>query len=262
MDSVNKTLYIPLRGKAYVSRRGLYLKDEKAEQIWEAEGFELKGKAASKWLAYNMGMRAAVFDRWTREALEQQPNAMVLHIGCGLDSRCLRVAAGDRLWYDIDFPDVIRERQRYFRETENYRMLAADMRENAWRRQVPSGKQAIVVMEGVSMYLRPEELQALLNALREQFSQVRLLMDVYTSFAAKATKYKNPINEVGVTNVYGMDDPQPLAQKTGYRYVGEHSLTPPDLIAQLQPGERVIFSNLFAGKLAKKIYRLHELETK
>ena len=48
MNSVNKTLYIPLYGKAYVSRRGLFLDDKKAEQIWAAEGFELKGKSKSK----------------------------------------------------------------------------------------------------------------------------------------------------------------------------------------------------------------------
>ena len=38
MDSVNRTLYIPLFGKAYVSRRGLFLSDRKAEEIWDAEG--------------------------------------------------------------------------------------------------------------------------------------------------------------------------------------------------------------------------------
>ena len=64
MDSVNKTLYIPLYGKALVSRRGLFIKDESAEKIWDEVGFPLKGKAKSKWLAFYMGIRAAVFDKW------------------------------------------------------------------------------------------------------------------------------------------------------------------------------------------------------
>ena len=42
MNSVNKTLYIPLYGKAYVSKKGLFLDDKKAEQIWAEEGFTLK----------------------------------------------------------------------------------------------------------------------------------------------------------------------------------------------------------------------------
>ncbi len=51
MNSVNKTLYIPLYGKSYVSKKGLFIDDKTAEEIWETEGFSLKGKSKSKWLA-------------------------------------------------------------------------------------------------------------------------------------------------------------------------------------------------------------------
>ena len=258
MESVNQTLYIPLYGKAYVSRKGILLQDARAEEIWEKEAFPLKGKSSSKWLAYRMGMRAAVFDNWVRKQMENLPDAAVLHIGCGMDSRVLRVCAEGRTWFDIDFPEVIRERQKYFCEGRGYRMLAADMREESWKQLIPAGQKAIVAMEGVSMYLRPEELAELLKALRGHFAEVCLLMDVYTTFGAKVSKYKNPINDVGVTLVYGMDDPVELAKKTDLQYVAEHSLTPLPMIAQLSPSERIIFSNLFSGKFAHKIYRLYE----
>ena len=87
MNEVNKTLFIPLYGKAKVSKQGIILKDEMAEKIWEAEGFEIKGKSKSKWLSYDMAMRAKVFDEWTEKMLQENPEALVLHIGCGLDSR-------------------------------------------------------------------------------------------------------------------------------------------------------------------------------
>lgn len=258
MDSVNKTLYIPLYGKALVSRRGILLHDRKAEEIWEREGFPLKGKADSKWLAYTMGMRSAVFDRWTEQAMEADPEAIVLHIGCGLDSRCQRLDATGRTWYDIDFPEVIRERKKYFAEDRNYRMVSADMRTDLWKTLLPSGGRAIIIMEGVSMYFRPEELEDLLKSMTQRFEKVRLLMDCYSVFGARASKYKNPIKAVGVTTVYGMDDPDALAARTGMAFVREHDLTPPHMIAQLSAWERIVFSNLFAGKLARKIYRLYE----
>ena len=94
MNEVNKTLYIPLYGKSLVSRKGIILHDEKAEEIWEKEGFELKGRSKSKWLAYNMAMRAKVFDDWTEAKLNEDPDALVIHLGCGMDSRCLRVTKG------------------------------------------------------------------------------------------------------------------------------------------------------------------------
>ena len=77
MNSVNKTLYIPLYGKAAVSKKGIILHDPKAELTWEKEGFTLHGKAKSKWLTYYMGMRSAVFDRWVREQLKNTPGALV-----------------------------------------------------------------------------------------------------------------------------------------------------------------------------------------
>ena len=258
MDNVNRTLYIPLYGKAYVSHRGLILEDKKAEEIWEKEGFPLKGKAKSKWLAYNMGMRSAVFDRWTEKAMEEDPDAVVLHLGCGMDSRCIRVEHKGQPWFDVDFPEVIRERQRYFEETENYRMIGSDIRDLGWLSQIPSGKTAIIVMEGISMYLQPEELKEVLKRWKDSFGQVRILMDSYTVFAAKVTKYKNPINEVGVTEVYGFDDPYDLEKGTGITFRQEHALTPDWLIQQLPKRERGFFRCLFAGSMAKKIYRLYE----
>ena len=107
MNSVNKTLYIPLYGKSYVSKKGLFIDDKKAEEIWEAEGFSLKGKSKSKWLAYYMGVRSAVFDEWLKQQMVDSPDAVVIHIGCGMDSRIIRVGTENHKWYDVDFSEVI-----------------------------------------------------------------------------------------------------------------------------------------------------------
>jgi len=257
MNSVNKTLYIPLYGKAYVSAKGLFLKDPKAEEIWAAEGFPLKGKAASKWLAYYMGIRSAVFDAWTARAMETETQALVLHIGCGLDSRVMRVDTKDRRWFDIDLPAVIAERKRYFTETDTYCMLPADVREEDWLASLPQADSAIVVMEGVSMYLTTEELRTLTEALARRFEHLSLLTDCYTTLAAKLSKRKNPINEVGVTTVYGLDDPL-ILQQGDLRFVTEHPMTPKTFTEELHGMEKRIFKTLYGGKLSEKLYRLYE----
>ena len=256
MDSVNKTLYIPLFGKSYVSKRGIILSDPKAEEIWAAEGFPLKGKSASKWLSYYMGMRAAVYDRWVSQQLASMPEAAVLHLGCGMDSRACRVGAQGRKWYDVDFPEVITERKKSYFETENYHMIGADVRRMDFLKEV-SGEDAIVLLEGISMYLRPKELGQVLTQLHAKFRRVALLMDCYTEFAARASKYKNPINDVGVTKVYGLDDPKVL-ERSGLSFVCDRDMTPPDLIDQLTGMEKVIFRKLYAGSVAQKMYRMYE----
>lgn len=262
MNNVNKTLYIPLYGKAFVSKKGIILKDTKAEEMWETEKFELKGKSKSKWLAYYMGMRSAVFDEWLRTQMDADKDAIVIHIGCGMDSRIERVGTRNHNWYDVDFPEVIAERKRYYKENDEYHMIESDVRKNDWLKAIPKVENAIIVMEGVSMYFKPEELQQLLVDLKNNFNQLHILMDCYTEFAAKASKYKNPINDVGVTMVYGIDNPADLEEGTGIEFVEEHDMTPDTFINELSGMEKVIFKNLFGGKLAKRVYRLYEFKNR
>ena len=260
MDSVNQTLYIPLYGKAYVSKKGILLQDKKAEEIWEAEGFALKGKSKSKWLAYYMGMRSAVFDKWLQAQMTLQKKAVVIHIGCGMDSRVLRVGSQNHAWYDVDFPDVIAERKKYYTETSDYNMICGDVRDPGWLTHIPKSSSAIVVMEGVSMYVTHKDLQNLFDSLCAPFENVSLLMDCYSGFAAKMSKYKNPVKDVGVTQVYGIDDPT-ILNRPGFTFVKEHSMTPIDLISQLNAVEQRIFKKLYAGSFSRKLYRLYEYIT-
>ena len=261
MNNVNKTLYIPLYGKAYVSRKGLFLSDKKAEEIWAKEGFSLKGKSKSKWLAYYMGVRSAVFDEWLKEKMSALPNAVILHIGCGLDSRCIRVGTTTHKWYDVDFLEVIEERKRYYTPSDSYQMLAGDARDCSWLKNVKETACAIVVMEGVSMYLTKEELQRLTNCICAHFEQAVFLFDCYSSFAAKASKYKNPVNDVGVTKLYGIDNPEVLQNDT-LSFVTERTMIPKKYIDELRGVEKFVFARLYAGGISKKLYRLFEYKKK
>ena len=260
MNEVNKTLYIPLYGKALVSRRGIILHDPKAKEIWEKEGFPLKGKSKSKWLALYMAMRSAVFDRWLEQQMAADPDAVVLHIGCGMDSRILRVGNREHLWYDVDFPEVIEQRILHFGPIPGYAMVASDARDPSWLETVPGSRTAIVVMEGISMYMNHGALTELLHNLKQHFSGIRLLMDCYTSVAAKASKYRNPINDVGVTTVYGLDDPKTL-ERSSLVFLREHSMTPDDMIEELSGMEKWIFRKLYAGSIAQAMYRLYEFRS-
>ena len=261
MNSVNRTLYIPLYGKAYVSKKGLFLDDKKAEEIWEAEGFSLRGKSKSKWLAYYMGVRSAVFDEWLKKQMEDAPDAAVIHIGCGMDSRIIRVGASNHMWYDVDFWEVIEERKLYYTETNDYKMIAGDARDCRWLKTIDEKKSAIVVMEGVSMYLTIDEMRNLADNLCSHFENITLLADAYTSFAAKMSKRRNPINDVGVTEVYGINNPQAY-QSDKLCFVKEHTMIPDKYIDELKGFERFVFAKLYAGSFSKKLYRLFEYKKK
>ena len=171
-----------------------------------------------------------------------------------------RVGTGGHPWYDLDFPEVIAERRKYYCESGDYHMLCADARRTDWMDAVPAENGAIVVMEGVSMYLTNDQVRQFLQALERKYARLHILMDVYTEFGARASKYKNPVNSVGVTQLYGVDDIGALLGGTGIHLKAEHSFTPERLVGELRPAERALFQVLFAEGLYRKIYRLYELE--
>ena len=73
------------------------------------------------------------------------------------------------------------------------------------------------------------------------------------------SKYKNPVKDVGVDKVYGVDNPKVIVDNN-VLFKKEHEMTPDKYIEELQGFEKFIFKKLYAGKLSKKLYKLYEFE--
>jgi O-methyltransferase involved in polyketide biosynthesis len=95
-------------------------------------------------------LRARRLDDWTREFLAHQPDATVLHLGCGLDSRAFRLDVPETVrWYDLDFPDVIELRRRLYPERAGYRLLASSVTDPGWLDEIPVERPSLTIAEGV-----------------------------------------------------------------------------------------------------------------
>lgn len=54
-----------------------------------------------------IALRAHKYDEYAREFVRRHPGGVIVNIGCGLDSRFLRVDDGKVIFYDLDFPEII-----------------------------------------------------------------------------------------------------------------------------------------------------------
>ena len=92
--------------------------------------------------------------------------------------------------------------------------------------------------------------------------QVSMPLDDHSSLKITTQVWKTPdgnwINEVGVTEVYGVDDPCALEEGTGLSYVKEHNMTPDELVDELTGFEKAIYKKVFAGSFSKKMHRMYE----
>ena len=60
-----------------------------------------------------------------------------------------------------------------------------------------------------------------------------------------------------MSQVFGMDDPAEL-EEGAFVFVKEHDMTPQEFIDELHASEKHIFEKLYAGRFAKKLYRMYE----
>jgi O-methyltransferase involved in polyketide biosynthesis len=112
--------------------------------------------------------RAKLIDDAARAFLARHDEAVVLHLGCGLDSRVLRLDPGPGVrWFDVDQEPVIALRRQLYDDRENVTTIAASVTEPAWWSQVPDDLPRLVVAEGLLMYLDPDGVHSVVaSALR------------------------------------------------------------------------------------------------
>jgi len=130
-------------------------------------------------------LRNREFDRYARDFLARNPEAVVVHIGCGLDSRFERVAERNTQaeWYDLDFPDVIALRRKFVAdEGERYHLLACSVLDDAWLEAVSAHRQRplLFLAEGVFMYFEEAQVKSLVQRLRDHFPGAELVFDAYS----------------------------------------------------------------------------------
>ncbi|MEV0585600.1 class I SAM-dependent methyltransferase [Nonomuraea sp. NPDC050310] len=162
--------------------------------------------------ASTVALRSLHFDGWTREFLAAHPEATVLHLGCGLDTRVFRVDPGPGVrWFDVDYPDVIDLRRKVFREREgDYTLLATPVTPAGWLAQVPADRPVLVVAEGLTMYLREEAGRELFRAIVERFPSGQLVFDGFSKRGIKLQKVNKAVQVAGATLYWGVDGPAEL----------------------------------------------------
>ena len=261
LNSESKTLFIPLLGKAIMSGQELFLKDKKAEEIILKLNYDFKTLKQSKWLSMYMSLRALIIDELCNEYILNKANLTVIHLGCGLDSRCLRVNDNFNIWYDIDYESVINLRKEFYETNFKYKMIGTSVLDYNWLDEISDSKDVLIVAEGLTMYLDEEEIKELLNQINKKFSNVHFIFDAYTKKGVKASKIKNPVNKMNAKIKYGFDRIEEfLSLNKNLKHIKTHSIRKAN--NNLKGLTKFIFNNLYCGKISDSLYKIYEFSLK
>lgn len=191
LSGVAETLLIPLYNRAIESQRpDAMLKDEKAVELVMQRSLHfdrIRRVRMTELLKVMRILFTREFDRYARDFLRCHPQAVVVHIGCGLDSRFERVAARNSQveWYDLDLPDVIELRRKLMGgEGERYHLLGCSVLDNAWLEavKVHSPRPILFVAETVFVYFTEAQVKQVVLALRDHFPGAELIFDGWRPF--------------------------------------------------------------------------------
>jgi O-methyltransferase involved in polyketide biosynthesis len=187
-------------------------------------------------------IRSAHFDKWASQFLAVHPEATVLHLGCGLDSRALRLRPGPGVeWYDVDYPEVIALRERFYPPGASYRLLPASVTELDWLSAIPADRPVLLLGEGLTMFLTEESGLALLRRVVERFPSGELQFDVFNRFAIRAQKVNTIVVRAGARLHWGIDGPADIVGNVpGTRLLAAVSVFDDDVLAKLPRRYRVV----------------------
>lgn len=184
------------------------LGDRYAKQIVERIDYDWQKTTINIRRAPSVTTRSAHFDAWTRQFLAVHPEAVVLHLGCGLDSRFFRVQPGPGVeWYDVDYPDVAALRTQLYPVCDHYHVVAASVTDPTWLAGIPTDRPALMIGEGLTMYLTQQDGTALLRRVVEHFGSGELQFDVFNWLGIKSQVLNTVVRRSGSTLCWAINGP-------------------------------------------------------
>jgi O-methyltransferase involved in polyketide biosynthesis len=187
LSGVSETLLITLYLRAMESKRpDALIKDENAVRLVAQMDYDfnlIRQIPLSDANKLVIILRSQEFDCEVRDFLTRHMNAVVVHIGCGLDARYERVDNGYVEWFDLDFPEVIEQRRKLIGdEAGHYHLLGCSVLENTWLEALSAYHDCpfLFLAEGVFLYFEEAQVKSLVLRLREHFPGAELIFDAYS----------------------------------------------------------------------------------
>jgi O-methyltransferase involved in polyketide biosynthesis len=262
LGTVPETLLVPLYARAVESRRRHPILDDSmangmVESIdWDFQRFNQRPRVIA------CALRSAMFDEWVKGFLLSHPEGTVVEIGCGLNTRFERLDNGRLHWFDLDLPEVVQLRRKFFTDSERRTTLAGSVLDADWMATVRhSPGPYFLVAETVFVYLKEQEVKAALAQIAGNFPCVNIAFDTASRKAVNGGNKDHARRKLAARFAWVCDDPGEIENwNIGLRLVESRSLVdvPEPLKSRLSLPIRTsfrVFRRLFPKLM--KVYKLN-----
>lgn len=252
LGAVQETLFVPLAARAAETRKKHpVVRDPRAAELVRSIDYdEAKyGRGAGGFAAV---LRTAILDFWVRGFLAAHPAGTVVEIGTGLNTRFERVGNGQVHWFDLDLPDTIELRRKFFADTGRRQMLAASFLDENWLPAVARSRGPyFFVADGVLVYLPEDEVRAALARVAERFPGALVALDTYPKQTFDRQHKLAARKGMDARWAWACDDPRSL-ERSGLEVMESATLTRPPRAMRGQLPARYRYLMPLAGPVLGK----------
>lgn len=238
LGDVQETLLIPLYARACdAAARRSVLADRRARQLVDAIDYDFTKFGGSS-LSGSVS-RSSIFDGWGAQFLREHPAGTVVELGTGLNTRFDRLDNGQVHWFDLDLPDAIELRRRFFSDSERCRMIAGSVLDTGWFDTVAASPGPYLFLcEAVLIYLSREEVRRVLTQLGQRFPGSLIAFDTAGRRMVDNQDRNRSLAQVSARLQWVCDDPREI-EGWGPHLIDTRTLAKPQPeIAKTWPPQR------------------------
>lgn len=210
-----ETLLLTLAAKAGESRLpDSLLHDHFAAEAMARIDYDFARMKIDRDLMVGLALRSHLLDGWARDFLARNPEAVVLHLGCGLDSRVFRLAPGPGVqWFDVDYPEVVALRRRLYPARRHCTLIGASVTEPGWLAQIPADRPRLILAEGLLPYVPAAEVLPLLDRVTAGAPSGELGFDAYSRIGLWMIRNNPAIRVTGAELHWFLEDPAEIERQ-------------------------------------------------
>jgi O-methyltransferase involved in polyketide biosynthesis len=203
LEGVPETLLIPLWARAVeCQRQRPIIRDRKSLRILKKIDYDFSRFRNAQLSQTGISIRTKIVDGAVAAFFNRHPDAVILNLGAGLDTRFERIDNGKMIWYELDLPEVIAFKRLFFRETDRYRFIARSILDFSWLDEVSgTARPVLIIAEGLFMYFEEKDVRRVFDHLADRFPGAEMLFEMLAFFALGRGRYHDCLSRVKSKNI-------------------------------------------------------------
>lgn len=127
-----------------------------------------------------IALRARKYDEVAKQFLKDEPNGLVVSLGCGFDTRYWRVSRQPWRYVEVDLPEIVFIKRQVLGDQIDYPIIASSVSETSWIKAVSriQTEKVLFIAEGLLMYLPQDAVKTLFKRLTQTFSNASFVFEV------------------------------------------------------------------------------------